>query len=116
MTSYFGTDYCFSAMCCPVLMCLLLCLPDEVPDVRECLRYLRGLWPRAAFDDRLPPVVMKHQLYSLCPDRTDVDHQVVSASLSPPTDYAHPPLVPCPLGRTDKEWYYLSVQTGCSSG
>ena len=89
---------------------------DEVPDVRECLCYLRGLWPRAAFDDRLPPVVMKHQLYSLCPDRTDVDHQVVSAYLAPPTDHTHPPLVPCPLGRTDEEWYYLSVQTGGSSG
>ena len=68
-----------------------LCLPDEVPDVRECLRYLRGLWPRAAFDDRLPPVVMKHQLYSLCPNRTGVDHQVVSAPLAPPSDCAYPP-------------------------
>lgn len=68
------------------LMCSChVCLPDEVPDVRECLSYLRGLWPRAAFDDRLPPVVMKHQLYSLCPNRTGVDHQVVSARTSCPS-------------------------------
>ena len=59
--------------------------------MRECLRYLRELWPRAAFDDRLPPVIMKHQLYSLCPDRTAVDHQIVSAPPAPPIDYAHHP-------------------------
>ena len=46
--------------------------------MRSHVVYLASLWPRAAFEDRIPPIVLKHQLYSLCRDRTDVDRQVVS--------------------------------------
>ena len=47
------------------------------PDVKATLQYLMTLFPRKLFNDSLPPIVLKHQLYSLHSDKTLVDKQVV---------------------------------------
>ncbi|KAF4092659.1 hypothetical protein AMELA_G00023170 [Ameiurus melas] len=50
---------------------------EEGPcDVKATLQYLMTLFPRKLFDDSLPPIVYKHQLYSLLSDRTLVDKQL----------------------------------------
>uniref|UniRef100_A0A9J7WXA8 Serine/threonine kinase 19 n=1 Tax=Cyprinus carpio carpio TaxID=630221 RepID=A0A9J7WXA8_CYPCA len=46
-------------------------------DIRSSLQYLVTLFSRKLFNDSLPPVVLKHQLYSLHNDKTSVDKQVV---------------------------------------
>ncbi|XP_052396278.1 serine/threonine-protein kinase 19 isoform X2 [Carassius gibelio] len=50
---------------------------DGAADVRSSLQYLMTLFSRKLFNDSLPPVVLKHQLYSLHNDKTLVDKQVV---------------------------------------
>ncbi|KAF7698212.1 serine/threonine-protein kinase 19 [Silurus meridionalis] len=45
-------------------------------DVKATLQYLMTLFPRKLFDDSLPPIVYKHQLYSLLSDKTLVDKQL----------------------------------------
>lgn len=66
-----------------VLMLIYLCfffmyLWAEGPrDVKGSLQYLMTLFPRKLFDDSLPQIVYKHQLYSLLSDRTLVDKQLV---------------------------------------
>ncbi|XP_062874819.1 serine/threonine-protein kinase 19 [Trichomycterus rosablanca] len=49
---------------------------DGPCDVKATLQYLMTLFPRKLFEDRLPPVVFKHQLYSLLSDKTLVDKQL----------------------------------------
>ncbi|XP_078461240.1 winged helix repair factor 1 isoform X1 [Lampetra planeri] len=50
---------------------------DEVPnDTEAALRYLADLFPRKLFEDRLPPIVLQHQLYSVLSDRTAADRQL----------------------------------------
>uniref|UniRef100_A0A8C0JEW3 Serine/threonine kinase 19 n=1 Tax=Chelonoidis abingdonii TaxID=106734 RepID=A0A8C0JEW3_CHEAB len=44
--------------------------------VESAIRYLASLFPRQLFEDALPPLVLKHQLYSLVRDRTAVDRQL----------------------------------------
>ncbi|XP_067416364.1 inactive serine/threonine-protein kinase 19 [Emydura macquarii macquarii] len=44
--------------------------------VEPALRYLASLFPRQLFEDALPPLLLKHQLYSLVRDRTAVDRQL----------------------------------------
>ncbi|XP_038624549.1 serine/threonine-protein kinase 19 isoform X2 [Tachyglossus aculeatus] len=44
--------------------------------VRGALRELGGLFPRRLFEDALPPIVLKSQIYSLVPDRTAADRQL----------------------------------------
>ncbi|XP_036445374.1 serine/threonine-protein kinase 19 [Colossoma macropomum] len=46
------------------------------PDVKATLQYLMTLFPRKLFNDSLPQIVLKHQLYSLHSDKTLVDKQV----------------------------------------
>ncbi|MBN3303947.1 STK19 kinase, partial [Amia calva] len=51
--------------------------PEERPlDVAATLQYLMSLFPRKLFNDTLPPIVLKHQLYSIHKDRTLVDRQL----------------------------------------
>ncbi|KTG36662.1 hypothetical protein cypCar_00000905 [Cyprinus carpio] len=57
------------------------CAADSVTgesqaDIRSSLQYLVTLFSRKLFNDSLPPVVLKHQLYSLHNDKTSVDKQV----------------------------------------
>lgn len=49
---------------------------DGAADIRSSLQYLVTLFSRKLFNDSLPPVVLKHQLYSLHNDKTSVDKQV----------------------------------------
>ncbi|XP_069491092.1 inactive serine/threonine-protein kinase 19 isoform X2 [Ambystoma mexicanum] len=51
-------------------------LPAKVQDTRAALQYLVSIFPRRLFEDSMPPVVLKHQLYSLVQDRTAVDRQL----------------------------------------
>lgn len=48
-----------------------------VLDIRSTLEYLMTLFPRKLFNDALPRIVLKHQLYSLHRDKTMVDKELV---------------------------------------
>ncbi|XP_077591432.1 winged helix repair factor 1 [Stigmatopora nigra] len=45
-------------------------------DIRASLEYLMTLFPRKLFNDKLPQIVLKHQLYSIHNDKTLVDKEV----------------------------------------
>ncbi|XP_067673643.1 inactive serine/threonine-protein kinase 19-like [Haliotis asinina] len=45
-------------------------------DTEASLIYLKNLFPGDKFDDRLPPIIFKHQLYSIVKNRTTVDKHV----------------------------------------
>ncbi|XP_077474812.1 winged helix repair factor 1 [Stigmatopora argus] len=45
-------------------------------DIRASLEYLMTLFPRKLFNDQLPQIVLKHQLYSIHHDKTLVDKEV----------------------------------------
>uniref|UniRef100_A0A3B4Z3H4 Serine/threonine kinase 19 n=1 Tax=Seriola lalandi dorsalis TaxID=1841481 RepID=A0A3B4Z3H4_SERLL len=45
-------------------------------DIRATLEYLMTLFPRKLFNDTLPQIVLKHQLYSIHDDKTLVDKEV----------------------------------------
>ncbi|XP_068192072.1 inactive serine/threonine-protein kinase 19-like [Antennarius striatus] len=49
---------------------------DGPTDIRSTLEELRTLFPRKLFNDTLPPIVLKHQLYSIHNDKTLVDKEV----------------------------------------
>ena len=52
---------------------------DEVPnDTRVALEYLSSIFPREKFANRLPAIVLKHQIYSIVQDRTLVDRELNS--------------------------------------
>lgn len=46
-------------------------------DIRSTLEYLMTLFPRKLFNDALPQIVFKHQLYSIHNDKTLVDKELV---------------------------------------
>lgn len=46
-------------------------------DIKSALEYLMTLFPRKLFNDALPQIVLKHQLYSIHDDKTLVDKEVV---------------------------------------
>ncbi|XP_043819335.1 serine/threonine-protein kinase 19 isoform X1 [Dromiciops gliroides] len=48
----------------------------ESGSVRRALRELGELFPRRLFQDALPPIALKSQVYSLVPDRTAADRQL----------------------------------------
>ncbi|GAB0201589.1 serine/threonine-protein kinase 19 [Grus japonensis] len=51
--------------------------PDGSPGaVEAALRDVAALFPRGLFGDSLPPLVLRHQLYSLVSDRTAVDRHL----------------------------------------
>ncbi|XP_026180856.1 serine/threonine-protein kinase 19 [Mastacembelus armatus] len=45
-------------------------------DIKSTLEYLMTLFPRKLFNDSLPQIVLKHQLYSIHSDKTFVDKEV----------------------------------------
>ncbi|XP_040261211.1 serine/threonine-protein kinase 19 isoform X2 [Bufo bufo] len=47
--------------------------PDFTENLQEAVSYLWALFPRKLFNDSLPPMFLRHQLYSLSRDRTAVD-------------------------------------------
>lgn len=46
-------------------------------DIKSTLEQLMALFPRKLFNDALPPIVLKHQLYSIHSDKTQVDRELV---------------------------------------
>ncbi|XP_054891311.1 serine/threonine-protein kinase 19-like isoform X2 [Poeciliopsis prolifica] len=48
----------------------------EPADMKSTLENLMALFPRKLFNDTLPPIVLKHQLYSVHNDKTLVDKEV----------------------------------------
>lgn len=57
-----------------------VCSADGAADIRSSLQHLMTLFSRKLFNDTLPPVALKHQLYSLHSDKTSVDKQVVRSA------------------------------------
>lgn len=49
---------------------------DGPADIKSTVEYLMTLFPRKLFNDALPQIVLKHQLYSLISDKTMVDKGV----------------------------------------
>ncbi|XP_029996014.1 serine/threonine-protein kinase 19 isoform X2 [Sphaeramia orbicularis] len=49
---------------------------DGPADIRSTLEYLMTLFPRKVFNDALPQIVLKHQLYSIHNDKTMVDREL----------------------------------------
>lgn len=49
---------------------------DGATDIKSTVEYLMTLFPRKLFNDALPQIVLKHQLYSLIRDKTMVDKGV----------------------------------------
>lgn len=49
---------------------------DGPTDIKSTVEYLMTLFPRKLFNDALPQIVLKHQLYSLISDKTSVDKGV----------------------------------------
>lgn len=49
---------------------------DGPLNIKTSLEYIMTLFPRKVFNDSLPPIIMKHQLYSLHSAKTLVDRQL----------------------------------------
>ncbi|XP_062829730.1 inactive serine/threonine-protein kinase 19 isoform X2 [Anolis carolinensis] len=50
---------------------------QEGPEaVDSALQFLASLFPRKLFEDSLPPLILRHQIYSLVKDRTTVDRRL----------------------------------------
>lgn len=50
---------------------------EDIPsDTKASLLYLKSLFPVEKFESRLPPVILKHQVYSIMKNRTLVDKQL----------------------------------------
>lgn len=45
-------------------------------DTKSALLFLKGLFPVEKFEGRLPPIIVKHQLYSVIKNRTLVDKEL----------------------------------------
>uniref|UniRef100_A0A670ZR22 Serine/threonine kinase 19 n=1 Tax=Pseudonaja textilis TaxID=8673 RepID=A0A670ZR22_PSETE len=55
--------------------------PNGPAAVEAALQNLVSLFPRKVFEDSLPPLILRHQIYSLVKDRTVVDRYLVSKLL-----------------------------------
>ncbi|XP_065057934.1 inactive serine/threonine-protein kinase 19-like [Rhopilema esculentum] len=53
-------------------------LPEIPNDTKAVLDHLTQMFPREKFAFKLPPIVMKHQLYSILEDKTVVDRELNS--------------------------------------
>ncbi|XP_045651577.1 serine/threonine-protein kinase 19 isoform X5 [Ursus americanus] len=53
-------------------------LRGESGSARAAVAELVQLFPRGLFEDALPPIALRSQVYSLVPDRTAADRQLVS--------------------------------------
>lgn len=49
---------------------------DLSSDTKTALRLLHSLFPTEKFERRLPPIIMKHQLYSIIKNKTEADRQL----------------------------------------
>ncbi|XP_055261980.1 serine/threonine-protein kinase 19 isoform X3 [Moschus berezovskii] len=53
-------------------------LRGESGSAREAVAEIVRLFPRVLFEDALPPIALRSQVYSLVPDRTAADRQLLS--------------------------------------
>ena len=60
-----------------VYVCVIIDVSSPVSETEAGLRELMSLFPVDAYEGSLPPIVLKHQLYSILHDRTLVDRQLV---------------------------------------
>nr|XP_054763251.1 serine/threonine-protein kinase 19-like [Lytechinus pictus] len=51
-------------------------LSDLPSDTKAALAYLRSLFDIRHFEGRIPPILLKHQLYSIIQNKTQVDREV----------------------------------------
>ncbi|KFM65644.1 Serine/threonine-protein kinase 19, partial [Stegodyphus mimosarum] len=51
-------------------------LKDIPTDTSPALQYLSSIFPLEKFQNRLPPIVMRHQIYAFVKCRTEVDKQL----------------------------------------
>lgn len=58
-------------------MCHVFLHLKGTTDIKSTLEYLMTLFPRKLFNDALPQIVLKHQLYSIHHDKTLVDKELV---------------------------------------
>lgn len=50
----------------------------DIPnDTEASIHFLASTFPLDAFEQRLPPIIMKHQIYSLVEDKTEADRELV---------------------------------------
>ena len=60
-------------------LCIISISVNGLPsDTEASLLYLKNLFPGDKFEDRLPPIIVKHQLYSIVKNMTVVDKHIVS--------------------------------------
>lgn len=57
--------------------------PPRPGSARAAVAELGRLFPRGLFEDALPPIALRSQVYSLVPDRTAADRQLVRARRGP---------------------------------
>ena len=50
---------------------------SELSDTKAALLYMKSIFPEEKFGGRLPPIIMKHQIYSIIKNKTTVDKEVV---------------------------------------
>ncbi|XP_065898691.1 inactive serine/threonine-protein kinase 19-like [Dysidea avara] len=50
---------------------------DIPSDAEASIRFLTSQFPLDAFEQRLPPIIMKHQVYSLVEDKTEADRELM---------------------------------------
>ena len=50
----------------------------DIPnDTEVSIQFLTSLFPLDVFEQRLPPIIVKHQIYSLVEDKTEADRELV---------------------------------------
>ena len=48
----------------------------QISDSKAALLLLKGLFATEKFNDRVPPIMFKHQVYSIVKNRTKADHEI----------------------------------------
>ena len=65
-------------MCDFLITCVQFDIDADIPsDAEASIRFLTSQFPLDAFEQRLPPIIMKHQVYSLVEDKTEADRELV---------------------------------------
>jgi hypothetical protein len=53
-------------------------LTNALSDIEAALLYLKSKFPIEKFEEKLPPVLLVHQIYSIIKCKTTVDREIVS--------------------------------------
>ena len=50
----------------------------DIPnDTEAAVHFLVSMFPLDVFEQRLPPIIMKHQIYCIVDDKTEADRELV---------------------------------------